>query len=75
MEKIGRYQIERVLGSGAFATVWLGHDDELDVDVAIKVLADNWVHDEEIRQRFLEEGRILWRFTTSTFSKTDVPTW
>ena len=43
MEKIGRYTIERVLGSGSFATVWLGHDDELDVDVAIKVLADNWV--------------------------------
>lgn len=61
MDNIGRYKIERVLGSGAFATVWLGHDDELDVDVAIKVLADNWVHDEEIRQRFLEEARILWR--------------
>lgn len=61
MENIGRYKIERVLGSGAFATVWLGHDDELDVDVAIKVLADNWVHDEDIRQRFLEEARILWR--------------
>ncbi|MDJ0925591.1 MAG: protein kinase [Acidimicrobiia bacterium] len=61
MEKIGRYTIERVLGSGSFATVWLGHDAELDVDVAIKVLADNWVHDEDIRQRFLEEARILWR--------------
>ncbi len=61
VESIGRYEIERVLGSGAFATVWLGHDDELDVDVAIKVLAENWVHDEDIRQRFLEEARILWR--------------
>ena len=61
MEQIGRYRISRVLGSGAFATVWLGHDDELGVDVAIKVLADNWVHDEEVRQRFLEEARILWR--------------
>lgn len=61
MEKIGRYTIERVLGSGSFATVWLGHDDELGVDVAIKVLADNWLHDEDVRQRFLEEARILWR--------------
>ena len=61
MENIGRYKIERVLGSGAFATVWLGHDDELDVDVAIKVLADNWVHDEDVRERFLDEARILWR--------------
>jgi hypothetical protein len=61
VEKIGRYDIERVLGSGSFATVWLGHDDELGVDVAIKVLADNWVHDEDVRQRFLDEARILWR--------------
>ncbi len=61
VESIGRYAIERVLGSGAFATVWLGHDDELEVDVAIKVLAENWVHDEDVRQRFLDEARILWR--------------
>ncbi|MDJ0954011.1 MAG: serine/threonine-protein kinase, partial [Acidimicrobiia bacterium] len=61
MENIGRYQIERMLGSGAFATVWLGHDDELGVDVAIKVLAENWVHDDDVRQRFLDEARILWR--------------
>ncbi len=61
VESIGRYSIERMLGSGAFATVWLGHDDELDVDVAIKVLAENWVHDEDVRQRFLDEARILWR--------------
>ena len=61
MEQIGRYQIERKLGSGAFATVWLGHDDELNVDVAIKVLAENWVHDEDVKQRFLGEARILWR--------------
>ncbi len=61
MENIGRYTVVRMLGSGAFATVWLGHDDELDVDVAIKVLAENWVHDEDVRQRFLEEARILWR--------------
>ena len=61
VERIGRYKIDRVLGSGAFATVWLGHDDELDVDVAIKILAENWVHDEDVRKRFLEEARILWR--------------
>jgi hypothetical protein len=61
VENVGRYRIDRVLGSGAFATVWLGHDDELDVDVAIKILAENWLHDADIRQRFLDEARILWR--------------
>ena len=29
--------------------------------VAIKVLAENWSHNEEIRRRFTEEARILWR--------------
>jgi serine/threonine protein kinase len=61
MDTIGRYRTERVLGSGTFATVWLAHDDQLDVDVAIKVLADNWARDEDIRRRFLDEARILWR--------------
>ena len=58
---IGRYRLERVLGRGAFATVWLGHDETLDADVAVKVLADNWAADEDVRRRFTEEARILWR--------------
>ena len=58
---IGRYRAERVVGSGAFATVWLAEDETLAAPVAIKVLAENWSHDDEVRQRFLEEARILWR--------------
>ncbi|MBI2169491.1 MAG: protein kinase [Actinobacteria bacterium] len=60
-ERIGRYRTERVLGSGAFATVWLATDEALDASVAIKVLADNWAHDEDVRRRFTDEARILWR--------------
>lgn len=60
-ERIGRYRIERMLGVGSFATVWLGHDEVLDARVAIKVLADNWSHDLRIRERFVEEARLLWR--------------
>lgn len=60
-ERMGRYRIERLLGSGGFATVWLGYDETLDARVAIKVLADNWSHNLDIRGRFLEEARILWR--------------
>jgi serine/threonine protein kinase len=51
--------VRRRIGSGAFATVWLAHDEHLDSPVAIKVLADNWTGDLHIRQRFLEEGRFL----------------
>ena len=29
--------------------------------MAIKVLADNWAHDDSVRRRFLEEGRFLRR--------------
>ncbi|WP_110181101.1 serine/threonine-protein kinase [Nocardioides solisilvae] len=56
---IGRYPVRRRLGAGAFATVWLAEDEELDSPVAIKVLADNWSGDEHVRRRFVEEGRFL----------------
>ena len=59
--RLGRYVVRRRLGSGGFATVWLAHDEQLDAEVAIKVLADNWGHDDSVRKRFLEEGRFLRR--------------
>ncbi|MEU4563518.1 serine/threonine-protein kinase [Actinoplanes sp. NPDC023936] len=59
--RIGSYRIERLLGIGSFATVWLGYDESLDAHVAIKVLAENWSHDLRIRERFLDEARLLWR--------------
>lgn len=61
MDKVGRYRIERRLGAGSFATVWLGHDDELDVPVAVKVLAENWSDNTDVRNRFLAEARIMRR--------------
>ena len=61
MERIGRYTVERVLGSGAFGTVWLARDEAVDTNVAIKVLADNWVQNEAVRQRFIDEARILFQ--------------
>ena len=39
--RLGRYPVRRRIGAGAFATVWLAHDEQLDCDVAVKVLADN----------------------------------
>jgi serine/threonine protein kinase len=59
--RIGSYRIERLLGIGSFATVWLGYDASLGARVAIKVLAENWSHDLRIRERFLDEARMLWR--------------
>ncbi|MFA7754873.1 serine/threonine-protein kinase [Streptomyces sp. NRRL B-2790] len=65
LERIGRYRLERRLGSGAFATVWLAHDDELQAPVAVKVLAENWAHRLDIRERFLSEARLLRRAGSS----------
>ncbi len=59
MEKIGRYRLTQRLGAGSFATVWRGHDDELDVPVAVKVLAENWADNADVRGRFLAEARLL----------------
>ncbi|GAB3974722.1 serine/threonine-protein kinase [Plantactinospora veratri] len=59
--RIGPYRVERLLGFGSFATVWLGHDPALDARVAIKILAENWCHDLRVRERFLDEARLLWR--------------
>ena len=57
--RLGRYAVRRRIGSGGFATVWLAYDEQLDSPVAVKVLADNWTEDHQVRQRFLEEGRYL----------------
>ncbi len=58
---IDHYRLERYLGAGAFATVWLARDDYLDDPVAIKVLADNWARDDDVRGRFIDEAKIMRR--------------
>jgi len=59
--RIGRYRAEKALGAGSFATVWLAFDELLETRVAIKVLADNWARNAGVRQRFIDEARILRR--------------
>jgi hypothetical protein len=59
LARIGRFQVERTLGAGSFATVWLARDEDLDGWVAIKLLAENWSLNEDARRRFLEEARAL----------------
>ncbi|MFJ9626228.1 serine/threonine-protein kinase [Streptomyces sp. NPDC101175] len=59
MQQLGRYVLEDRLGAGSFATVWKAYDPELDTDVAVKVLADNWASNADVRQRFLTEARLL----------------
>jgi serine/threonine protein kinase len=64
MDVIGRYRLHSKIGAGAFATVWRGFDDDLDVDVAVKVLADNWASRADVRERFLSEARLMRRIAS-----------
>ena len=61
LARIGRFHVERMLGTGSFATVWLARDEDLDAWVAIKLLAENWSYHEDARRRFIEEARALRR--------------
>lgn len=55
--RMGRYEIEKVVGRGGMGVVLKGHDGELNRPVAIKVLAPHLAHNGMARQRFAREGR------------------
>ena len=52
-----RYRLERKIGSGGMADVWLAEDTELDRKVAIKILHDRFAQDKEFVQRFQREAQ------------------
>jgi serine/threonine-protein kinase len=59
----GRYRIERVLGHGGMAAVYLARDGELERPVAVKLLAENLAGDESFRDRFVREARLAARLS------------
>src|ERR1700742_2475620 len=52
-----RYRVVRHLANGGMASVWEAHDELLDRDVAVKVLATHLGQDERARRRFQREAR------------------
>jgi len=52
-----RYRLERMLGRGGMAAVWLGHDEVLERPVAVKVLSDTIADDPGFVARFRREAR------------------
>jgi eukaryotic-like serine/threonine-protein kinase len=54
----GRYRVERELGGGAWAKVFLARDEELNRPVAVKILDERFAADEAFRARFSREARV-----------------
>jgi eukaryotic-like serine/threonine-protein kinase len=52
-----RYRLDRKIGTGGMADVWLADDSELDRQVAIKILHDRFAQDKEFVQRFQREAQ------------------
>jgi serine/threonine-protein kinase len=53
-----RYRLDRLLGRGGMASVWLAGDEVLERPVAVKVLADTIASDPEFLARFRREARV-----------------
>ena len=55
--RLGRYQIERMVGHGAMGIVFKAYDTELNRTVAIKMLSPYLANSPSARQRFARESR------------------
>jgi serine/threonine protein kinase len=55
--RLGRYDIEKIIGSGGMGIVLKAHDSELNRPIAIKLLAPHLSHVGAARERFAREGR------------------
>ncbi|MDA1017550.1 MAG: serine/threonine-protein kinase [Planctomycetota bacterium] len=55
LERIGPYQLMRIIGSGGMGTVYLARHDDSDEQVALKALSPEMAQDEGFRERFRRE--------------------
>ena len=53
----GRYRLDRALAKGGMGCVWMGHHLQLDVGVAVKLMAPELAADAEARARFEREAK------------------
>jgi hypothetical protein len=55
--RLGRYEIERLIGSGGMGVVFKAHDTELNRPAAVKLLAPHLAENIAARKRFAREAR------------------
>ena len=60
---IGRFELQRVLGEGAQASVWLGFDKRLEREVAVKLMRSDAAADPVAVGEWLREARSVSRLT------------
>jgi len=56
---LGHYVIVEKIGEGGMGVVYRAHDEQLDRDVAIKILPTGVLQDEAARKRFRKEALVL----------------
>src|SRR5262245_44330823 len=57
----GRYDLKERLGEGAMSVVYRGVDRELGREVAVKILKENFLTHDTVRQRFYREAQAMAR--------------
>src|SRR5271163_3902496 len=60
-QRLSHYRIVNQIGSGGMGVVYLAHDEQLDRDVAIKILFPGLLSDAAARKQFRKEALSLAR--------------
>jgi serine/threonine protein kinase len=55
--RIGRYRIIERIGKGAMGVVYRARDEQLDRQVAVKVLVTDFAEEPDVRARFYREAQ------------------
>jgi eukaryotic-like serine/threonine-protein kinase len=55
----GRYEVDRLLGRGGMSSVYKAHDTLLERNVALKILHERHLEDDEYVERFRREARVV----------------
>ena len=55
----GRYEVQEIIGVGGMSVVYKAYDNFDDRTVAIKILKDEFLNNEEFKRRFKNESKAI----------------